>query len=929
MLLKFLKGSDLMHQLQMQLSNITLNHDVEYLNNILDGVLRHEGGDELLNTVNHFRTLSKALRDDKSPSNFDQINQEIKKLNPDLREKVIRAFSVNLQLYNIAEQNYRIRRRRQYQMQDDTVIQPRSLQEGVNKLFDNNISIEQVEATLNKMSLELVITAHPTEATRRTMLRMHEQIANLLKDRDFAYTSHEKKIIKDNVANEIAVLWQTAEIREKKPSVMKEVSNGLYYFDQVLFDVLPTIHQDLEDLLEEKYNHRFHVPSYLKFGSWIGGDRDGNPFVKPETTYETMVEHRMLVLSKYLETIEKLKHKLSQSTKKVNVSGALVQSIAKDQEELQIKGWHKEDEVYRIKLGIISHRLELTANDQVHGYLDAHALLEDLMLIQESIDLHHPKGTTLILLRKMIRQVELFGFHLASLDVRNHSGEHEITLTEIFRSIGFCEDYSTLDEEDKLEILIRVLEDPRPLISIYDEFSDNTQEMMDTFRMIKGVKDRFGERAIEVYLISMTTSVSDILEVLVLAKEAGLYRVYPNGRVKSRIHVAPLLETIDDLKSGPKIIKRLFDIPLYRKHLEARGDLQEIMLGYSDGSKDGGNLTANWELYKAQDEIHSISSTYDVRLKFFHGRGGSLGRGGGPLYSSLLSQPSITLGDGVKITEQGEVLSSRYLLSDIAYRSLEQATSVLLTAISGITETEKQPDMPTKEAYDAMNEASDLALKKYESLIFNDPDFLAYFNQGTPLNELGELNIGSRPMKRKGSNKFEDLRAIPWVFAWTQSRQLLPAWYASGFGLRAYLDKTNNIELFREMYHNWPFFQATINNLQMALTKTDLDIAENYTKMTDNEEASKRIFNQIKEEFKRTKDVILEISEQEELMDHQPNIKESVRIRNPIVDPLNLIQVQLLNQLRMTDDSDPAYAQLLEEALLTINGIAAGLRNTG
>lgn len=910
-------------------SNITLNQDVEYLNNILDEVLRHEGGDELLNTVKYFRKLSKALRDDDSPSNFDQLNQEIMDLEPNLRKKVIRAFSVNLQLYNIAEQNYRIRRRREYQMQDDTIIQPRSLEDGVNQLYENKVSVDQVEKALEDLSLELVITAHPTEATRRTMMRIHQRIADLLKKWEFTYTRYDKKVIQEMIENEITILWQTAEIREKKPSVMKEVSNGLYFFDKVLFNVLPVLHQDLEDILEEKYNHRFHVPAFLRFGSWIGGDRDGNPNVKAKTTLNTLKEQRKLVLTKYMESIDSLKEKLSQSSKKVKVRESLVESIAKDRSELDYKGWHKDDEVYRVKLGMVMKRLKLTSEDKEGGYVDAHALREDLLLIQDSLEYHHPNQTPIKLLRHIIRQVQIFGFHLATLDIRNHSGEHESTITEILRQVGITDDYKALDEEEKQRVLKKVLEDPRPLISIYDEFSEASQEMIETFRTIKEAKDTFGERAIEVYLISMAEAVSDVLEVLVLAKEVGLYRVYPDGNVKSRLHVAPLLETIDDLKFGPTIIKSLFDIPLYRKHLEARGDLQEIMLGYSDSSKDGGNLTANWELYKAQEEIHSIASSYGVKLKYFHGRGGSLGRGGGPLYSSLLSQPPVTLGDGVKITEQGEVLSSRYLLPDIAYRSLEQATSVLLTSIAGINQTEKHREMPTDKAKSAMAKISDAALSTYQDLVFNDKDFLTYFNQGTPLNELGALNIGSRPMKRKGSNRFEDLRAIPWVFAWTQSRQLLPAWYAAGSGLKAFLDETNDIQLLREMYQQWPFFQATINNLQMALTKADLEIADAYTDMIDDQEMANRIFDQIKKEHKITKDMVLLIAEQDDLMDHQPNIKESVRLRNPLVDPLNLIQVQLINQLRKLDTEDSQFDDLLSEVLLTINGVAAGLRNTG
>lgn len=911
---------------------VSLHRDVEYLNEILDRVLFHEGGQELLEKVNRIRTLTTSLRDSQDSHIYLQIKQEIDQLESPLRENVIRAFSVNLQLFNIAEQTYRGRRRREYQAQDDTIIQPGSLEDGVKRLFDANIPPERIEELLEQLSLELVITAHPTEATRRTMLRIHQRIADLLKAWDHAYTRYSKKVIQETIENEITILWQSSEIREKKPSVMKEVSNGLYFFDKVLFDVLPRLHQDLEDLLFEKYNKRWHVPSFLRFGSWIGGDRDGNPNVTAKTTLQTLREHRSLVLNKYKDSLDRLKELLSQSTKKIKVSDEILQSIQKDREELGSKGWHKEDEVYRVKLGLMLKRIEYTEIDDPRAYIDAHALLDDLHLIQDSLLTHHSSTNPIKRLRKVIRQVEVFGFHLATLDVRNHSGEHESAIAEILRQVNIAPTYKELSETEKLSVLKKVLEDPRPLISIYDEFSDETQEMINTFRMIKDAKDMFGERAIEVYLISMTASVSDLLEVLVLAKEVGLYRVYPNGHVKSRLHVAPLLETIDDLKNGPEMIKKLFDIPLYRKHLEARGDLQEIMLGYSDSSKDGGTLTANWELYQAQEEIHSIASSYGVKLKYFHGRGGSLGRGGGPLYTSLLSQPPVTLGDGVKITEQGEVLSSRYLLTDIAYRSLEQATTTMMTSIAGLAEDTAHKEAPTKEAKQAMSDISNYALKKYQSLVFEDDGFLTYFNQATPLNELGALNIGSRPMKRKGSDRFEDLRAIPWVFAWTQSRQLLPAWFAAGTGFHKFIEETNNLELLQELYEKWPFFQSTINNLQMALTKADLTTAKEYTKMVADETVQKRIYDQIVEEYQLTKAMVLKISKQEELMDHKPNIKESVRLRNPLVDPLNLIQVNLISQLRVEDtkgENEAVLSNLLNEVLLTINGIAAGLRNTG
>lgn len=571
----------------------------------------------------------------------------------------------------------------------------------------------------------------------------------------------------------------------------------------------------------------------------------------------------------------------------------------------------------------------MTAEDNEAGYQSVEELLHDLQLIQNSLENHHPASNPIKMLRKVIRQVELFGFHLASLDIRNHSGAHETAVTEVLRLVNIVPDYKELEEEEKIQTLLSVLQDPRPLISIYDNFTDDTQEVINTFRIIKKAHETFGERAIEVYLISMTRSVSDLLEVLVLAKEAGLFRIYPDGEVISKIHVAPLLETIEDLKNGPAMIKTLFELPLYQKHLTARNSLQEIMLGYSDSSKDGGTLTANWELYKAQEEIHSIAADYGVKLKYFHGRGGSLGRGGGPLYSSLLSQPPVTLGDGVKITEQGEVLSSRYLLPDIAYRSLEQAVSTMMTAIAGLNHDEEK-QMPSTKAEQAMNEISTFALRKYQSLIFEDPDFLTYFNEATPLHELGDLNIGSRPMKRKGSDRFEDLRAIPWVFAWTQSRQLLPGWFAAGTGLQNFIDQdANNLELLKLMYQKWPFFQATINNLQMALIKADLNTAKEYTKLVNDKTIQERIFGQITEEYNLTKEIVLSISGQSELLDNRSNIKESVRLRNPLVDPLNLFQVKLISELRGDNSTEKSADDLLTEVLLTINGVAAGLRNTG
>lgn len=616
--------------------------------------------------------------------------------------------------------------------------------------------------------------------------------------------------------------------------------------------------------------------------------------------------------------------RFSQSVFRVEISKDLIASVEEDEQRYLEDGeaWPVESEIYRRKFAVVLKRIRNIGVSDA-GYKNAEELLRDLELVLTSAEKHQPSDRKLKTIRKLIRQVELFGFHLATLDIRNHSGEHASAVAEILRVVNIAENYETLPEQEKLNLLQDALSDPRPLMLLHEDYTKETQEIFKVFQMIKEAHNEFGQRAIEVYLVSMTQSASDLLEALLLAKEAGIYRLHANGEVESTLHVAPLLETIDDLVAGPEIMKTLFNMDVYRKHLEVRGNHQEIMLGYSDGSKDGGTLTANWKLFKAQQDIHKMARDFDLRLKFFHGRGGSLGRGGGTLNRSILSQPAETLGDGVKITEQGEVLSSRYLLEDIAFRNLEQAASALLEA-SARTKKEQGLEATWEKA---MEEVTKEALSKYQSLVFGDKDFLTYFNEATPLGELGALNIGSRPMSRKGSQRFEDLRAIPWVFAWTQSRQLLPAWYAAGTGLEAFASKKEeNLKLLQTMYQEWPFFQVTINNLQMALLKADMTTAEEYKNLVNNKDIADRIFQDIKEEYNRTREILLKITCMDELLDHIPNIRESVYRRNPYVDPLNFMQVDLIQKMR---ESDEQSEELLTEVLLTISGVAAGLVNTG
>ncbi len=909
--------------------NALLRSDVKKLGNILGEILVHHGGIELFNEVEAIREMAKKLRQEFDANIYQQLKEKIQQLEPPMRQNVIRAFSIYFHLINIAEQNHRIRRRKQYKLEEQKA-QPFSIENAVAKVKDYKMPNAALQDVINDLSIELIITAHPTEATKRTVLEIQKRISTILQKLNSpAITELEHENLIENLYNEVTTLWQTDELRHRKPRVLDEVRNGLYYFDQTLFDVIPAVHEELELQLKNQINDfDWKVPNFLHFGSWIGGDRDGNPNVTPEITWQTLQMQRDLVIKKYNEAINDLMKRFSQSTTRIKVSESLLKSI--DEEEhtylTEEEKWPVTSEVYRRKFAIILKRLHEVGKSDL-GYKNSEELIADLRLILESAESHQLQNKTLKSVRTLIRQVKLFGFHLVTLDIRNHSGEHEFAVNEILKAVNITKNYSELSEEEKVEILAEALGDPRPLLLFEEDYSQQTRNILKVFHLIRKAHKEFGKRSIEVYLISMTQSASDLLEVLLLAKEAGVYRLYADGTVESDINVAPLLETIDDLIAGPKIMKSLFEMDVYYNQLKAHNNHQEIMLGYSDGSKDGGTLTANWKLFKAQQEIHDMAKEFDIRLKFFHGRGGSLGRGGGSLNTSILSQPVETLGDGVKITEQGEVLSSRYLITDIAFRNLEQAASALLEGCVRVS-SESQVEYFREKEWDlAMEEISKHSLKKYQSLVFGDPDFLTYFNQATPLKEIGALNIGSRPMSRKNSQQFEDLRAIPWVFAWTQSRHMLPAWYAAGTGLETFINQeSHHLEILQSMYQKWPFFRSTINNLQMALMKADMATAKQYLTLVQSSEIAERIYSNIYDEYQRTKKALLLISGNQELLDHVPNIKESVHRRNPYVDPLNFLQVYLIQKLRETDQPSE---DLVTEVLLTINGVAAGLVNTG
>jgi phosphoenolpyruvate carboxylase len=925
-------------QSRPQVSSL-LRRDVRYLGNILGEVLVHQGGQQLLEVVERIREMSKTLRASFDPKLHEEFKQLVESLNPEIRHQVIRAFAIYFQLVNIAEQIHRIRRKRDYERSAGAAVQPGSIESAVKDLKERGVPVEIVREMIKGISLELVMTAHPTEATRRAVLDIHKRMAcDVLELDNPTLTNRERERLRDKLLNEVLTLWQTDELRSRKPTVLDEVQNGLFYFDQTLFDVLPDVYEELERCLDKYYpGERWHVPTYLRFGSWIGGDRDGNPSCTSDVTWETFNRHRQLTVSKYRAELRKLMSLLSFSTSIVKVSEELIESIRRDCEAIgdlaNLDRWRNDKEPYRIKIGYMLQKLANMKREELKGtparYNSAEELKQDLKIIDRSLRYHFADYVADTHIRKLIRQVELFGFHLTTLDIRQHSKEHENAIAEILAKMKITPDYAALDEEEKIRLLDQLLNDPRPLTSPHIEYSDSTRECLNVFHTVYRAQQEFGVDCVRSYLISMTQGASDMLEVLLFAKEVGLFRRDEDGKVVCTLQPVPLFETIDDLHAAPGIMQRVFDLPIYRASVEAMGQLQEIMLGYSDSNKDGGVVTANWELRVALNEITETGNRYGVKLKFFHGRGGALGRGGMPLNYSILAQPPHTIGGGIKITEQGEVLSSRYAMQGIAYRSLEQATSALITAARLAKYPEQNSDKNAE--YESIaKELSERAMKKYQDLIFRDPDFLTFFKESTPLNEIGELNIGSRPSKRKNSDRFEDLRAIPWVFAWTQSRFLLPAWYAAGTAMAEYVGGDEaKLDKLRRAYVEFPFFRTLIDNLQMALAKADMHIAKEYAGMIKDPAIRDRIFGMIEREYELTTEMILRVTGQKEILDNVPIIQESIRLRNPYVDPLSYLQVQLLTELRALRARGEDDANLLREVLLTINGIAAGLRNTG
>lgn len=909
-----------------------LSDQIHLLGDLLGQTIIEQEGAALFDRVEEIRALAKAHRAGDAAAG-ERLLARVEALPLPEARGVVKAFAAYFQLVNLAEEEERVRvlRKRARQAHDRGEPVEETIAAAVRRIREEGLGADEVQALLRRLFIMPVFTAHPTEAKRRTLLTKLGRFADILDRLDFRDpTPDEVEAATDLLREEIVSLWQTDETRCYRPSVLDEVRNGLYYFESTLFDLAPRIHERLSRALARHYpGQTFEVPTFLRFGSWIGGDRDGNPFVTTSVTEDTLREQKGMVLRLYQRALDRMHGHMSTSARH-GISGELEASLAADAahfpDDARRAAERYPQQPYRQKLALVYRKLTTTldANGRAwrpdyrprpETYRGAAEFLADLRLMQESLRSHRGERLADGRLATLIVQVEIFGFHLASLDVRQHADRHADALDEVFRRYGMAEGYATWPEDRKLELLAAELHSGRPLAPARLDFSDTTNETLEVFRLIRRAHERVGPASIDSYVISMTRGASDVLGVLLMARDAG---------VDDAIDIVPLFETIADLHAAPAIMGRLLAEPTYARHLAARARSQQVMIGYSDSNKDGGYLTANWELHLVQRALPAVCERHGVALTLFHGRGGTIGRGGGPTNRAILAQPPESVRGRIKLTEQGETVTNRYANSELAERHLEQLVHAVLVA-SG-----KRPIVSPSRGgawEEAMRALSAAAEEAYRALVHRTPAVLRYFHTATPIGEIERLNIGSRPARRKGTESIVDLRAIPWVFAWTQSRVTLPGWYALGTALTGWAgDDAGRWELLATMYREWPCFSTMIDNTQMSMRKADMLIARVYAGLAD-AETREAVFPVLMSEFERTERAILRLTGQAELLDNEPWLKRSIRVRNPYIDPMNYVQVAILRRLRAAPGED---AEALREAvLLSVNGIAAGLRNTG
>jgi phosphoenolpyruvate carboxylase len=883
--------------------NAALRADVKYLGSLLGQVIADQHGTAALDLVEMTRAQAKARRTE-DPDGAGELYESLERLPTEQLAVLIKAFSNYFQLINIAEDQQRIRvlRKREAAGRLDE-----SLPVALRALRDNGLDARAVRALLERLNLRLVMTAHPSEAKRKEVLIKLREVATRVRLKDYDLLPREQQALELSLLEAIEELWQTRPTRSARPTVLDEVDFGMYFLINSIMDSTIDLYADLRAALRDIFpdGDWDELPPVLCYASWIGGDRDGNPNVTADMTLDTLGRMRQAVRKSYLDDIEFLAEHLTQSVDEVGVSDAVIARIQALNGAAPGRG---ADELYRHFLRLIAARLG------ADEYADGDALLADLLLIERSLRAHRGRYVASGALRRLIEKVRLFDLYLVPLDVREDARLHRAALDEMLRAYAICDAYADLPESDKQALLRRELQSRRPFFPVEARFSEPTQRIIATWRMIAKAHRQFGRRSIDSVIASMSTAPSDVLAMQLFAREVG---------IAAHIDIVPLFETIDDLEAAPAIMTTLFETPEYAAHLAERGGRQQIMLGYSDSNKDGGYLASNWRLFMAQQRLAEVCAARGLTLELFHGRGGSIGRGGGPANRSILAQPRGSFTGRMKMTEQGEVIAYRYGNPDIARRHLHQVMSAALTSLGGAGQ-DPEPDWLA--AMDALAEAGAAA---YRALVYESPGFMRYWEQATPIGELSRLPIGSRPAKRSKGG-FETIRAIPWMFSWMQSRAIIPSWYGLGTAVDAYRDAhPDGLERLHGMYRDWRFFAALIENAELDLAKADMGIAALYASLVQEEDLRADIFRRIRAEHARSTAAICAITGERYLLERSSVMKLSIDRRNPYVDPLNFIQVVLLRRLRTEPPGTAEHDRALDLVLATVNGIAAGMKTTG
>jgi phosphoenolpyruvate carboxylase len=918
---------------------------VRMFGSLLGEVLREQAGKDILSAVESLRRGYIRLRKQENAKLRARLARLIESLDTDELTHVIRAFNLYFSLVNIAEEAvHHYERRRKFREHG-----PLWLGSFTRTLMDfraEGIDAGQLQSLLNQTLYLPVFTAHPTEAIRRTVMSSLRRIFLISEElSDMRLSREERDEIRSALKWQIQVLWKTDEVRVTKPTVEDEIHNGLYFFRESLFDAVPLTYRYLEKAIQRVYGSTVTAPDGIfQFGSWIGGDRDGNPHVKPETTVQALRLHLRESLIMYLQRVKALGPQLTHSSRLCGFSNALLDSIREDEQRFADAGRDMPTdytrEPYRRKLHMMQYRLKLTliaVNERLEnpavdpttqkcGYASEQELLEDLLLIRDSLIENNDANVAAADLKDLIRLVRTFGFYLMHLDIRQECGRHTAAVAELSRVLPDAVDYETMNETERQRYLSGMLAMPAPVIG-RGSLSEATRETLEVFDVMRRMQQEVSVNAFGNYVISMTHTASHILEVMFLAWLTGIA-----GRQQDEwfcnIRISPLFETIDDLTHIDDVLSQLLDNTTYLSLLRKACKCQEIMLGYSDSCKDGGILASNWNLYEAQKKIIAISDSHDIQIRLFHGRGGTIGRGGGPTHESILAQPPGTVHGQIKFTEQGEVLRYKYSNLETAVYELSMGMTGLLKASRSLI---RPPVRDRNDYMGIMDELTRIGEASYRDLTDHTEGLFDYFYEVTPVTEIGLLNIGSRPSHRKLQDRSKtSIRAIPWVFGWAQSRHTLPAWYGLGTALESWRNNDpTRLARLQAMYQEWPFFHSLISNIHMALFKGEMTIAREYIRLASDQTAAARIYARIRDEYQRTVTQVLHISNVHHLLEDNPSLGLSLYRRNPYLDPLNNIQITLLARYRDPDSTEEQRDAWLHPLLRSINAIASGMRNTG